>query len=423
MRARVASIAVVIAALAIGLGLGQTGQVTIQFSTWEAGPLADYWPAKVQEFQRANPRVRIDLLVNPDQYEPTILRLIAANAAPDVMQLFEVTVPILAERGNLHDLNSLISLDRFDIEDFIGSTLSLARFRGGLYGLGSDVNPQIMYYNIDLFEQAGVPLPTAGWTWDDLVAAARAITRDTTGDGRLDRWGVGWWWLPSGAWWVPALIQIWNNGGDMYAADLSRTRLNEPAAIQALQRWSDLIHRDRVSPNASEIGGSNVNALFQQGRLGIYLDGTWNIASFENLPFRWDVAPIPAAPGVQRTTFLHTSYYSISRSTRNLEASWSWLQFIVDRDAQQWRSSNLRYLPTRQSVNVQAPFVRADRPPRNARLISDVLPSARMATVAPNNDRIIQVFERELTLVYLGEKTAQQAMTDAAREINNLLAR
>jgi multiple sugar transport system substrate-binding protein len=199
--------------------------------------------------------------------------------------------------------------------------------------------------------------------------------------------------------------------------------LDAPEAVEAIQWWADLIHTERVSPNAVEIGGSNPNALFQQGRLAIYIDGTWNIAGFEGLPFRWDVAAIPARAGVSPTTFLHASYYTISSTTRNPEAAWRWLSFIVAPEAQRERSSLMRYLPTRASVNAEAPFLRADAPPPNAALISNVLPTARMAPVAPNNTRIITVFERELTLVYLGEKTAEQAMSDAAREINQLLTR
>lgn len=413
-------LALLLASLWLSFSLAQ---VTIQFSTWEAGALADYWPAKIAEFEAANPDIKIDFLLNPDQYEPTILRLIAAGAAPDVMQLFEVTTPILAEQGSILDLRPFIAEHGFDVEDFIDSTLMLARFGEGLYGFGSDVNPQIMFYNIDLFEAAGIPLPDASWTWDDVLEAARALTADTDGDGRLDRWGVGWFWTPSSAWWVPAMIQIWNGGGDLFSEDLSRTRLDEPEAIAAIQWWADLIHSERVSPNAVEIGGSNPNALFQQGRLGIYLDGTWNIATFEDLPFRWDVAAIPAKPGVSPTTFLHASYYTISATTRHPEAAWRWLSFIVSPEAQRERSSLMRYLPTRASVNDEAPFLRTDAPPPSVELVSQVLPTARMAPVAPNHSRITQVFERELTLVYLGEKSAERAMQDAAREINRLLAR
>lgn len=397
------------------------GQVTLQFSTWETGALADYWPRKIAEFEAENPDIRIDLLLNPDQYESTILRLIAANSAPDVMQLFEVTVPVLAQQGNIIDLQPLIAEQAFDLDDFITSTLTLAHHGEGLYGLGSDVNPQILYYNADLFEAAGVALPDETWTWQDLLDAARALTADTNEDGRIDQWGAAWFWQPSGAWWVPALIQIWNNGGALYSDDLSETLLDSEAAIEAIEWWANLIHEERVSPNAVELGAANPNALFQQGRLAIYLDGTWNISSFEELPFTWDVAPIPANEAVEPTTFLHTSYYAISSTTQHPEAAWRWLSFITAPEAQTERSNLMRYLPTRESVNVTAPFLREDAPPASASLISDVLAKARMAPVAANNSRIIQIFERELTLVYLGEKQADQAMRDAAQEINRLL--
>lgn len=395
-------------------------QTTIQFSTWDSGPLADYWTSKITEFEAAHPDIRINHLLNPDQYESKIFTLIAADSAPDVMALFEVTTPLLAERGNLVDLNTLIDHDPdFDLTDFVPTTLELAQLDESLYGLGSDVNPQILYYNADLFAAAGVPLPTPDWTWEDLRDAAEKLTLETNEQG-VKQWGVGWYWQPSGAWWVPAIIQIWNNGGDFYNEDRTEVLVNQSAAVEALQYWADMIPAG-VSPSAINLGGTTPAALFQQGRLAMYLDGTWNIASFQELPFEWDIVPIPG--NVEDTTFLHASYYGISSQSENPEAAWRWLKFLVSSEIQFDRSELVRYIPTRVSVDRTKPYVREGAPPASASILGDIVNTARMAPVAPNNNRLLQVFERELTLLYLGEKTAQEAMDTAAQEMNRLISR
>ena len=406
--------------LALAAVLPASAQTTIQFSTWDSGPLADYWSSKITEFEAKNPDIKIDHLINPDQYESKIFTLIAADSAPDVMALFEVTTPLLTERGNLVNLNSFIEDDPdFDLTDFVPSTLELAEYNGGLYGLGSDVNPQILYYNTDLFEAAGVPLPKADWTWEDLKGAAEKLTIENNENG-VEQWGVGWFWQPSGAWWVPAIIQIWNNGGDFYNEERAEVLVNEPAAVGALQYWADMI-ADGLSPGATDLGGTTPAALFQQGRLAMYLDGTWNIASFQEVPFEWDIAPIPG--NVEDTTFLHASYYGISSQSENPEAAWRWVKFLVSPEIQLDRSELVRYIPTRASVDASKPYVKEDAPPTNASILGNVVSTARMAPVAPNNNRLLQVFERELTLLYLGEKSAQEAMDTAAQEMNRLISR
>lgn len=402
----------------LALAAPAIAQTTIQFSTWDSGPLADYWASKIAEFEASNPDIKIKHLLNPDQYESKIFTLIAANSAPDVMALFEVTTPLLAERDNLVDLVPLIEADPdFDLSDFTPTTLELAKANGGLYGLGSDVNPQILYYNADMFTAAGISFPTPDWTWADVKSAAEKLSSDADGG---KRWGVGWFWQPSGAWWVPAIIQIWNNGGHFYSADRTQTLVDQPAAVEALQYWADMI-TDGISPGAVDLGGTTPAALFQQGRLGMYLDGAWNVASFQDVPFAWDIAPIPG--NVEHTTFLHASYYAISSQSSHPEEAWRWLKFLVSAEIQRDRSELVRYIPTRISVDSEKPYVREDAPPLSAALLGDIVSTARMAPVAPNNNRLLQVFERELTLLYLGEKTAQQAMDTAAEEMNRLIDR
>ncbi len=71
-----------------------------------------------------------------------------------------------------------------------------------------NVSSLVVYYNADLFRSAGVELPRDGWAWDDMVAAAKNLTRDRDDDGTVDVYGLGV---------DPEIIRvapfIWSNGG------------------------------------------------------------------------------------------------------------------------------------------------------------------------------------------------------------------
>ena len=78
----------------------------------------------------------------------------------------------------------LAGSDAFAQEDFYPEAMSAFQFDGEQVCMPQNVSSLVLYYNRDLFEQAGVPLPPEeGWSWNDMVAAATELTQDADGDG------------------------------------------------------------------------------------------------------------------------------------------------------------------------------------------------------------------------------------------------
>ena len=127
--------------------------------------------------------------------------------------------------------------------------------------LPQNVSSLVVYYNRDLFEAAGVPLPTAGWTWDDMTAAAAALR-----DG--EQYGLG----------VEASIIrlapfVWSNGGDIVddPAEPTRLTLDTPEALDALEKFLAL-GTDGLIPTVEESAAEDDEARFANGRLAMYLE-------------------------------------------------------------------------------------------------------------------------------------------------------
>ena len=143
----------------------------------------------------------------------------------------------------------LLPLDRFSgageselNREFFPTVLNQYRRDGALYALPVDAAPLMLFYDYSYFARQGVPPPEASWDWDDLVrSAAKLMT--TKPDGTVARWGLiahG-----QGISWA-----LWQSEATIVDVDTRQCRLQEPAAVEALQFVHDLLHKHRVSPLA-----------------------------------------------------------------------------------------------------------------------------------------------------------------------------
>ena len=112
--------------------------------------------------------------------------------------------------------------------------------------LPQNLSSLVVYYNKNLFDAAGLAYPSDDWTWDDFVSTAKALTKDTDGDGLTDQFGIG----------TEASIfrlapMIWQNGGDIVDDPVNpkRLTLDTPAAKEALQWFIDLQVKHKVMPD------------------------------------------------------------------------------------------------------------------------------------------------------------------------------
>ena len=154
------------------------------------------------------------------------------------------------DAGRLGQDGLLLPLDRFSgpagtelDQEFFTSVLNQFRSDGALYALPIGALPTMLYYDEGYFAEQGVPPVDARWDWDDLVESAVKLTTYKE-DGTVARWGL----IAhlEEVWWA-----LWQNGAEAVDPDTLQCRLQEPAAVEALQFVHDLMHTHRVSPPVS----------------------------------------------------------------------------------------------------------------------------------------------------------------------------
>lgn len=206
-----------------------------------------------------------------------------------------------------------------DPEGFYPALLDIFTVDGTLYCPPKDFSTMALQYNKDLFDAAGLDYPTNDWTWDDLYAAAEALTSP---DGKV----LGLVTPPNLERWLPLLYQ---NGGALFDEITGEYVLNDDAALEALEFY--------ISFSVNGIGGTpdKVDAgwggeAFGEGSVAMAMEGNWVINYLlENYPeLNWGVVELPAGP-VGKATMAFTVCYGVGANNPYLEESWMLVNFLT----------------------------------------------------------------------------------------------
>jgi multiple sugar transport system substrate-binding protein len=147
----------------------------------------------IAAYENAQPDVNVKLIETSDR-DDLIARLstsFAGGVPPDLFLLNYRFYAQFAARGVLESIESRVdSSDAFEQADFYEQAMDAFRFGGTLTCLPQNISSLVVYPNKDLFRKAGVAEPKEGWTWDEMVAAAKKLTKDSNGDGKAEVYGL-----------------------------------------------------------------------------------------------------------------------------------------------------------------------------------------------------------------------------------------
>lgn len=297
----------------------------------------------VEEFEARNPDIRIHINWIPSsQYQMKLKTLIAAGSPPDLFYCGDVWIAYYLPF--LYDLTEFVERDRDEIalDDFYPALLEGCQQDDRYYFLPRWFNVSLLYYNLTLFDEAGVDYPTPDWTWDDYLEAAKRLTRRNE-RGAVEVWGtntVPYWW---GEW----LILVRQSGGRLFNEDITRCTLDTPEAIRGMQFYSDKIHKHQVSPRP----GHGPDLGFASGRMAMEFGGhtgQWPIFnSIEGL--EWDIEILPEGPVTRSGGELSLEALGVSRDIRHPEEAWEFVKFMSTPESIR-RYVEAGYLSARMSV-------------------------------------------------------------------------
>ena len=285
--------------------------VTLNVTGW----VADRDREIIAVFAEKEPSIEVNYmnLFGGDQ----LLVQLAGGSGPDVMVLSWAYSGEFMRSGLLFDLTGLMERDGVDPADFYPPSLAAGQYNGRQYSLPASAGGQPMYVNLDLFEQAGVPLPGESWTWDDLLADARKLARmegDVVAQAGLAN-------ITSYATYFNAL---YSHGGRVLTDDFNTVVVDSPATREAFRTLQQLALLPGVGVASA--------APFLEGKAGMSFYPS-DAAASAMAGLRTTSVLSPLGPA-GRTLVGGTHQIAINAQTLNLEAAWTFVKFYVSPEAQ-----------------------------------------------------------------------------------------
>ena len=286
------------------------------------------YEAAVEEFNAAGRGFTVVLENTPwSEYWQKLQTQTASGTMPDVWNYVPGFGQEWLENGLLLPIDDYVEATGMDLSDFIPGMLDYMRYEDGLYGLPYDMSGHILFYNKDLFDQAGLDYPTEDWTFEDVREAAETIVSEI---GSVDGERVyGFGNYMNSSWSSAGYYRSF--GGDFVTSDLE-VEIDSQGSIDALQFFVDL-RNDGLAPPPTEAGiGDTAGGQFitwLTGRAGMILDGPWAIPTYlETVEFEFDIVPVPIG-SVQRSPSLLGGTFVIAGDTAYPEEAFEFLSFIT----------------------------------------------------------------------------------------------
>lgn len=362
-------------------------------------------------FETVNPNVDVAIDVIAGSRPDSQLTMIAGGNPPDVLYLNDWFQYTFAHKGLLLNLNDFISRDGFDFSGYMPEAVEANRYKEQMTAMPFEVSVSGVVYNKKLFDEAGVPYPTAevndpAWNWDALVETAKALT-----DESKNQYGFSMdsWMIPN---WLLCYDQRFLSNNKEINAE-TKAVLNTEITAKVFQFWLDLRDVHKVSPTAAmsqEVSGYD---RFMSGKVAMFNYGRW-LNTFRTIEdFEWDVTPLPPPSDGHMASVMYILNYGVYAQSAKADLAWDFLKFLTTREPQVANVQTGMAVAVLEEVNASPDFL-DNAPPANNRVYADTLPYAKLWD---NNEAGFMNYANQvLGQLYSGERTDIEAVLQEAAD-------
>lgn len=420
LRSWTAGVALLLLLFASGCG-SRDGVIVLRVGNWGGASDGSEASRKIDSlyrlFEKENPGVKIQLESIPgsQEYVNKMILNFIAGTEPDVMALDASSAAVFIDNGVLMDLAPMVAKDKaFSLNDYFPNVVDIARRGKKLYAVPTDFTPIVMFYDKRLFDEAGVPYPKSGWTYDDFLKTAQQLTKGGRYGFKFTNWMPGW------------ITWIWNEGGDDLdpSGSTASGYLDGAKSKDALQFLKDLIDVHKVAPSLSQAAGLGVD-MFTNGEAAMEVNGHWAMIGYAAAPKDAHGRPLLSMKDVgvvelptqlpHSVTVMYEAGMAIGKNCKHPDIAWKYIKFMSSARIQRIANSTGIAISARKDVAAE----HAANDPREREFLR-IVPSARAPWGASveGYDNVETVGQKMMDNVLQGGLTLEEALRRAVDEID-----
>ncbi len=296
--------------------------------------------ALIDRFNQANPHIHVELVKTP--------REALGASAKDGFQVSGKRTDLIGMSNTffyqLVDENPkqfLRPLHLDDLSPFSKPHIRAFTHKGRLLAAPISFAPIVLVYNKSMFDAAGLAYPESSWSWQELLQAARALTR-IEGD-QTEQYGFSFSASPNR--WPLFVLQ---NGGSFRSGDGDEPLTDDPASQEALQFAIDLMYKHKVAPVFATENFRLGELLFLREKVGMILTSYVFLEEFSGIDFEWDYIRFPGE--VPDSGLSLATGIGISTQCEAVDEANQLIQYLISEEAQSYIKQHVCSIPVRTAV-------------------------------------------------------------------------
>lgn len=367
----------------------------------------------VNDFNKENDKnIKIEMDIMPwANINEKLPPAISAKKAPDFIALNFSDFAQYVKNGAVQPLDDFWKYEGVDKSDFLPTSVQLGKVEGKQYFIPMQVQGMYMYWNKDIFKNAGMDENNPPKTWAELMQVAPKMTNTAT-----NTWGFIF--NKDGT--APLYNWLQDNGAKLVNDKYTKSEFASPETLKTLQDIQKLIHVDKAGPES--ISGAEMDNVMNAGQLGIELNGPWLNNGLKKNQINYGVTTLlQASTTGDKKAILDGVGYAIPSSTdpKKKDAIYEFLKY--------WNSTKIgKKWSIENGFPAYLKSVQNDSQVKNNPIVSEL--SKQMEYAKPflpgfdklptiNNDIMNPLIEK-----LLAGEDPKKLMEDADKKINDLLS-
>jgi sn-glycerol 3-phosphate transport system substrate-binding protein len=413
-----------IAAACAGMAMAAWADVEITFYYPVAvgGPITKTIDGYAEQFQKENPGIVVKP-VYAGTYQETIVKALTANKAgtpPTTAILLSTDMYTLIDEDAVVPFDELAATpdDQAWIRSFYPAFMANSQTGGKTWGIPFQRSTIVLYWNKELFKEAGLDPNKAPSNWKEMLEYAQKLTKHDA-SGNTTQWGVQ---IPSSGfpYWLfqglttPNGVELMNPAG-------TETYFDKPAVVEALQYWTDLGRRYKVMPAGVIEWGTTPKDFFEK-KIAMMWTTTGNLTNVRNnAKFDFGVAMLPESKRRGSPTG-GGNFYVFKKATREQQlAAVKFARWMTQPErAAQW-GIDTGYVAVRPDAWKTAKMEEYVKGFPVAAVARDQLQYSVAELSTHDNQRVTKALNDGIQAALTGAKAPEQAMKDAQAEAARIL--